>query len=249
MQFELAKLSLEGDRAENQDRVAVMSAESCALIVAIDGMGGHAGGSAASAEAARCFSEAFRSATHPMLDPQGFLIRTLEKAHSRIVALGESIPVDQRPRATCAVCLVQDGRAYSAHVGDSRIYHLRNGRLISRSRDHSHVELLLQDGEISEEEVRTHPMRNYVESCLGGDVQIPDLAIAMPGQVQVGDVIVVCSDGLWSGLEDEDFLPLAANGADLEQELRDLADMAVKANAPHSDNTSAAILRFSGATP
>jgi len=245
VQFEFAKLSLSGDRTENQDRVAVMSKGGSALIAVVDGMGGHAEGAAASQAAVTCFAEMFRAETHPVFDPQGFLIRMLERAHARLVDLGESIAVDHRPRATCAVCLVQDGGAYCAHVGDSRIYHMRAAGLVSRSRDHSHVELLLQEGVIKECEMKSHPMRNYVECCLGGDRPLPDMSIAARSHVRPGDVLLVCSDGLWTGIEDDELFALTAPDAPLEATLGTVAAQAVENNAPHSDNTSAAAVRIS----
>ncbi len=79
----------------------------------------------------------------------------LSRAHDEVVGLGEELAVDFRPRATCAVCLVQEGGAFWAHIGDSRIYQVRDGAVQMRSRDHSHVEVLIQEGAITEEEAGT----------------------------------------------------------------------------------------------
>ncbi len=244
MQFELAKLSLPGDRTENQDRVAVMSKNGTALISVVDGMGGHTGGAAASAAAVDRIERLFNETTRPVLDPQGFLIRALSAAHADIVELGKEMTVDHRPRATSAICLVQDDSAYCAHIGDSRIYHLRGTAVVSRSRDHSHVEVLLQEGMIREEEMKSHPMRNYVECCLGGDWQLPDMSIAARRAVKPGDVLMVCSDGLWSGVEDEHIATLGDPDGSLDTGLKTLAEAAVQNNAPNSDNTSAAAIRL-----
>jgi serine/threonine protein phosphatase PrpC len=145
------------------------------------------------------------------------------------------------------VCLVQDGGAYWAHVGDSRIYQLRGGAIKSRTRDHSHVELLLREGLIAESEMRTHPMRNFVECCLGGDVPLPDMSVTSRIKLEPGDVVLVCTDGLWSGLEDSDFGNAARDERmPIDSMLRSLADRAVANNAPHSDNTSVAAARWRG---
>ena len=95
--------------------------------------------------------------------------------------IGLHLPLEQRPRATCAVCLVQQGSAYWAHVGDSRIYLLRHGAVAARTRDHSHVELLLREGLITPDQAHNHPMRNYVECCLGGDPVLPDMTMGSAG--------------------------------------------------------------------
>ena len=246
MLFESAKVSLPGHRPENQDRVEVIIEGPSALIIAVDGMGGHAEGAKASEITIDCIAECFSNETQPIVDPQGFLIGALSLAHDRVVELGDGIPIEHRPRATCAICLVQDSNAYCAHIGDSRMYQLRDAAVLHRSRDHSHVELLLREGVIDESEVKTHPMRNFVECCLGGDQPIPDMSIAPRRHVVPGDVLLVCSDGLWSGIEDEFLSPLTDKQNKLEPSLEQLAGQAVENNAPHSDNTSAAALRLNG---
>lgn len=246
MAFEVAKVSLKGHRAENQDRAEVVTQGPSALLIVVDGMGGHAEGARASEVTVAGIVKRFREVGQPVLDPQGFLIAALSSAHDQVVALGAGIPIEQRPRATCAVCLVQDDNVYCAHVGDSRIYQLRGQSVLHRSRDHSHVELLLHEGLIAESEVRSHPMRNYVECCLGGDEPLPDMSIAGRRRLAAGDVLLLCSDGLWTGVSDSALLSLTAPEADLEQTLIDVAKRAVDKNAPNSDNTTAAALRING---
>lgn len=243
-----ASVSLPGDRQKNQDLVRVIGDADAWLLVAVDGMGGHAEGERAAAVTVETLGELFQELARPLLDPQGFLTLALARAHDRVVSLGASVPIDHRPRATCAACLVQDGGSYWAHIGDSRVYQLREGRVLERTRDHSHVELLLREGLIAEAEMRSHPMRNFVECCLGGDVVLPDMSVTSRKALAAGDVLLVCTDGLWSGLEDEDFGTLTSAGRKLESELKALAQKAVKRNAPYSDNTSAAVLRWDGAT-
>jgi serine/threonine protein phosphatase PrpC len=245
---EFARVSLTGQRAENQDRVEVVANGPSTLLIVVDGMGGHAQGARASEVTIDCVKKRFSAVGQPVLDPQGFLIAALSEAHDRVVELGSGINLEQRPRATCAVCLVQDQRVYCAHMGDSRIYLLRKRKVVHRSRDHSHVELLLHEGVIREEEVSSHPMRNFVECCLGGDEPLPDMSISGPRRLQTGDVLLLCSDGLWSGVSDEALLALTGPDRELEQVLLELADKAVAANAPGSDNTSAAAMRINGAS-
>jgi len=246
VQLEYAKVSLTGHRAENQDRVDVVSQGPSVLMIVVDGMGGHAEGAKASEAIVGCLSRSFREAGQPVLDPQGFLIAALAAAHDKVVALGSGIPVEQRPRATCAVCLVQDDNLYCAHIGDSRIYQLRGNSVLHRSRDHSHVELLLHEGLIEESEVRNHPMRNFVECCLGGDEPLPDMSIAPRRRLENGDVVVLCSDGLWTGTTDAALAGLLDPDASLEKALAEVARSAVEKNAPNSDNTTAAALRMNG---
>jgi serine/threonine protein phosphatase PrpC len=183
----------------------------------------------------------------PVFDPQGFLYMALSSAHDEVVKLGNELAVDFRPRATCAVCLVQEGGAFWAHIGDSRIYQLRNGRVLSRSRDHSHVEVLIQEGAITEEEALDHPMRNFVECCIGGDAPVPDMSITGKKHLQSGDVLLACSDGLWSGLSDSDVAEISNDGTDtLTENLKKLSMRALNANSPYSDNTTGTALKWTG---
>jgi len=246
LRLEHAKLSLIGDREENQDRVGVIQAEKASLLIAIDGMGGHSDGARAAQVASETVAEAFKRVSHPIFDPIGFLHLVIGRAHLNLVNLGAKLSMEARPRATCALCLVQDDAAFFAHVGDSRIYHLRGGAVRERTRDHSHVELLLQEGVITEAEIAAHPMRNFVECCLGGDAWLPGMTITHQKRLEPGDVLLVCTDGLWSGVGDEMIASLAANGDPLAGGLRKLGEQAVRASGPYSDNTSAAALRFLG---
>ena len=239
MALDFAKLSLVGNRQENQDRIELIAHPESTLMICVDGMGGHSHGARAAELVVDTLGERFTGIARPVFDPQGFLIMALADAHDRVVDMGESQHVDQRPRATCAVCLVQDGIAYWAHVGDSRLYQIRAGEIINRTRDHSHVEVLLREGLIEEAEIKSHPMRNFVECCLGGDRALPDMSISGRIDLRDGDVLLACTDGFWSGLEDKDIIVLGDAQRPLDQLLHQASEQAVSTNAPHSDNTSA----------
>jgi serine/threonine protein phosphatase PrpC len=247
VRVDFSKLTLPGNRTENQDRVDVVAANDALLLIVVDGMGGHAHGARAAEVTVATLKECFGEIPLPVFDPQGFLTLALARAHDRVVKLGDGVALDHKPRATCAACLVQDGGSYWAHVGDSRVYQLRRGAVHARTRDHSHVELLLREGLIAEHEMKGHPMRNFVECCLGGDVPLPDMSITARQKLEPGDVLVACTDGLWSGLDDHDFAGLArAERPPLERDVRALAERAVAKNSPYSDNTSVAAVRWLG---
>jgi serine/threonine protein phosphatase PrpC len=247
MQIEYAKVSALGDRQDNQDRAAVVVSDEAALMLVFDGMGGHSDGAKAAETGLKVVQELFMEAPQPIFDPQGFLYMALSKAHDEVVRLGAEVAVDFRPRATCAICLVQEGGAYWAHIGDSRIYQVRDGAVLSRSRDHSHVEVLIQEGAISEEEALDHPMRNFVECCIGGDAPVPDMSITNRKSLESGDVLLACSDGLWSGLSDGDMAEIGAPGEDnLVENLKSLSMKALNVNSPYSDNTTGTAIRWIG---
>jgi serine/threonine protein phosphatase PrpC len=247
LQIEYAELSLLGDREDNQDRVTVSAAEQAALLVVIDGMGGHSDGSRAADTALKSLLESFRQTSLPMFDPLGFLHLALSRAHDDVAKLGNGQIIDTRPRATTAVCLVQEGAAFWAHIGDSRVYHMRHGKILQRTRDHSHVELLLREGKITEEELPTHPMRNFVECCLGGDPAIPEMTVSGRHALQPGDVLLLCTDGIWANLRDSDIAGFfREDNQELRAWLEALGRRAVQASAPFSDNSTAAVLRWHG---
>lgn len=245
MEIEYAKVSAVGDRQDNQDRAAIVVADDATIMLVFDGMGGHSDGARAAETGLKFVEAMFTSTQLPVFDPQGFLYMALSSAHDAVVAIGEELPVDFRPRATCAICLIQESGTYWAHIGDSRIYHLRDGRVLSRSRDHSHVEVLIQEGAISEEEALDHPMRNFVECCIGGDAPVPDMTITVRHALEPGDVLLVCTDGLWSGVGDDVIAEtICAADQPLAENLRALSLAAMTANAPYSDNTTGTALRW-----
>jgi PPM family protein phosphatase len=246
LRVEYADISLLGGREENQDRVTAAVAEHAALLVVVDGMGGHAHGARAAQVTQQVIVDAFWQAPQPLFDPMGFLHLTLGRAHAEVVKLGAQLPLEQRPRATCAVCLIQQRASWWAHVGDSRLYHVRQGALLMRSRDHSHVELLLREGLINAEQAHNHPMRNFVECCLGGDPILPDMSISRRRPLKTNDVLLVCSDGLWGGLKDSEIAGALGTPGVLREKLLTLGERAVKRAGAGSDNTSAAALRWLG---
>jgi serine/threonine protein phosphatase PrpC len=247
LRVEYADITLVGARDENQDRVVAAVAEHAALLLVVDGMGGHADGAKAAEVTQKTVLEAFWHTPHPLFDPLGFLHMTLGRAHEEVVRIGTSLPLEQRPRATCAACLVQQGAAWWAHIGDSRVYHIRRGALVQRTRDHSHVELLLREGLITAEQAVNHPMRNFVECCIGGDPILPDMTLSARRFLESDDVLLVCTDGMWATLKDEEIATRlsTASGA-LREQLTSLGQLAVARGGAGSDNTSAAALRWQG---
>jgi len=124
---------------------------------------------------------------------------------------------------------------------------LRGGKVFERTRDHSHVELLLRAGRITEQQAQGHPMRNYVECCIGGDPVLPEMTLSGRRALLPGDVLMLCSDGLWSGLTDEQLAALAREPrTELRETLTSLGEQAISNSAPYADNTSAAAVRWLG---
>lgn len=246
MQIEVAKFSHIGSRDENQDRAEVLIGDHTVLAIVVDGMGGHAAGAAAAVTTVATVAGRFRHSKQPLPFPERFLTRAVGEAHDAVVRMGRDKPLDAMPRATCAIALVQQDTAYWAHVGDSRVYLLRRGRVVERTRDHTHVEMLLQEGLLDESEIAHHPMRSFVDQCLGGDTTRPPVTVAGPHLLLSGDTLLVCSDGVWNGSRDPSLADSVehASGDGLQERMETVVTDAVARNQPASDNATVAAIRW-----
>jgi serine/threonine protein phosphatase PrpC len=108
-----------------------------------------------------------------------------------------AITADEEPHSTVAAFLIlPDRQAFTVHAGDSRVYHFRSNELLRRTVDHSYVQRLVQEGKITETQANTHPQSNLLTGCLGTQ-QDPPITLAQLDQLEVGDTLLACSDGLW----------------------------------------------------
>jgi len=231
-----------GNRSSNQDRCLILERFGRVLLVVADGMGGHARGDLAAQTAIDSLSCSFLAKLDTIDDPQDFLKTALHSAHMDIVDAGLAVDPPVNPRTTCVVCLIQGDQACWAHVGDSRLYLLRDHMLLARTRDHTPVEELLQSGAIAEEDLRTHPLRNSVSRCLGGGLKLPKISFDQ-ARLNADDLLLLCSDGLWSALPEQRLTELSTYD-DLERSANLLTDEADLASYPHSDNISLVCLHW-----
>jgi len=198
MQFTIFQESRKGSRRINEDRIAYTYGRDTLLLVVADGMGGHVGGEIAAQICVRLFIERFQQEAKPVLkNPTKFLQDSMTRAHKALGSYANQFSMIETPRTTCVACVVQSNDAYWAHVGDSRLYLYRQGKLIGQTRDHSKVQYLVDQGLIDAEAAAAHPDRNRIFSCLGGIVD-PVIDVGKRTPLRNGDVIVLCTDGLWS---------------------------------------------------
>jgi len=211
MRFSIYQDSLIGARASNQDRMGYCYTRDSLLMLVADGMGGHARGEVAAHVALQVAASTFQEEARPMLsDPPAFLDRTLRRAHREILRYQDMHGLPESPRTTIVACVVQDGRAWWAHAGDSRLYLVREARVAMRTRDHSKVQNLIDLGMIDERDSATHPERNKVLNCLGSPFE-PTIEHGGDVALRPGDTLMLCSDGVWSALPEADLLePLTA---------------------------------------
>src|SRR5574341_2186313 len=165
MDFAISQLTRIGGRETNEDRAAYVRSRDSLLLVVADGMGGHAHGEVAAEIAVRTLAEAFQSVAQPRLArPGAFLEETLMAAHHAIVEQALADRLEEIPGTTCVACVVQDGQAWWGHAGDSRLYHLRDGRVLARTRDHSLTRQMADLAGLSEEEEAALGGRNIIYS-------------------------------------------------------------------------------------
>ena len=243
MNVETAQVSRQGNRDQNQDRALIVTVESRLLLTLADGMGGHMGGELAAEVAVETLAQAFHN-QHDTLEPAEFLRRSIVEAHQAVVALGGDLDPELRPRTTITACLVSAGMVRWAHVGDSRVYFIRDRKLLARTRDHSAVEILAQQGLLDETDLAIHPLRNFVDQCLGGEPELPTIDISDPHPLLAGDVVVLCSDGFWAPFNDTQLAQALGEQMELKASLESLALEAELRTTPASDNVTAAALRW-----
>ncbi|MBM3117302.1 PP2C family protein-serine/threonine phosphatase [Jeongeupia naejangsanensis] len=204
MKFTVFQDSRCGARKNNQDRVGYSYSRDALLLVVADGMGGHLHGEVAAQLAVELLTDQFEQKAQPALaNPLQFLADSFQRCHEAIYDYAARKEMLEIPRTTCVACIVQDGIAYWAHVGDSRLYLLRGSKVLAQTRDHSKVRRLLDERKITEEEARVHPEKNKIYSCLGG-VYPPEIDLGGKIALSDGDTLLLCSDGLWGSLEDDE---------------------------------------------
>jgi serine/threonine protein phosphatase PrpC len=232
-----------GGRDYNQDRLGVWRTPESTLLVVADGMGGHANGDVAAQLVVEHLGAEFERAAQPRLaDPDLFLTRRIASAHALLGRAARARGLGEVPRTTVAACVVQGARVFWLHVGDSRFYLIRGGRVRARTKDHTRVQKLLDEGRIGEQDVHVHPERNVLLQCLGGPVP-PRAAPASSAELERGDLLLLCSDGLWGALAQEELLAQLP-GADLDAALESLVTRAERVAGRHGDNVSAIALRW-----
>jgi serine/threonine protein phosphatase PrpC len=232
-----------GGRDYNQDRLGIWRTPECTLLVMADGMGGHANGDMAAQLVVEHLGAEFERAARPRLaDPDRFLYRRISSAHALLGRAARARGLDEVPRTTVAACVVQDARVYWLHVGDSRFYLIRGGKVRARTRDHTRVQKLLDEGSIREQDVPVHPERNVLLQCLGGPVA-PRIVPASSAELERGDLLLLCSDGLWGPLAEEE-LVAELRAVDLDAALESVVTRAERAAGRHGDNISAIALHW-----
>ena len=186
-----------GDRSEQQDRVAILTssnAPDCALGVLADGMGGRSGGAIAAENV--ILTSKLRFEEFARADPiEPFFNALVGEVHTILRLTGMTSGLE--PHSTFAAVLLQPDRVDWCHVGDSRIYHIRERKLMHCTSDHTLFHELVQHRKMSADRARLHPAANSLVNALGAD-RHPVATFGSLVEPQAGDTFLLCSDGLWN---------------------------------------------------
>ncbi len=232
LDFDTAFLSRTGARAHNEDACGYR--DGCWVVA--DGLGGHGGGEVASQLAVEAVLGAW-SPTVPVT--AAALIQGLEAAAAAIHSHQAEDPGLSGMRTTLVVLATDGARALWAHVGDSRLNVLRNGRVRFQTEDHSVPQALVRAGELTPAGVRDHPDRNRLLRALGdGQPPRPTLAAA-PFELQAGDAFLLCSDGFWEAVTEGEMEVALAKATDAHDWLERM-ELGLRRHArPSQDNYTA----------
>lgn len=239
MKFSVVQLSSKGGRERNEDRMGYSYTRQACLFVVADGMGGHPDGDVAAQLALQSVSEHFQRLARPGLDNVAdFLEAALLDAHHHILRHAASRDMAYAPRTTLVAAVVQGGQAWWVHCGDSRLYVIRGGRVLARTRDHSYGEL----------HGRMPPAlagrlgRNVLFTCLGAPTR-PLFEVAGPVELQRHDRVVLCSDGLWGSVPDA-VLARELGRKPVSRAVPELVDAALRRAGAGSDNVTVVAMEW-----
>lgn len=240
MKFSVFQLSRIGGRVKNEDRMGYCYTRESGLFVLADGMGGHPEGEVAAQLALETISALYRKEAKPFVrDPAEFLARGLMAAHQHIVRYATTKGMLDTPRTTLIAAILQGTSATWVHCGDSRLYVVRDGQLLVRTRDHSYLEQ--QNAGLIKLD---HMNRNILFTCLGSPIKPVFDKACVP--LMQGDKLLLCSDGLWGALSDEEIVHRLARQS-VSQAVPDLVAHALRAGGDHGDNVT--VLAMEWETP
>nr|WP_297357761.1 PP2C family serine/threonine-protein phosphatase [uncultured Caldimonas sp.] len=235
MRFSVYQVSRKGGREKNEDRMGYCYTRDSGLFALADGMGGHPEGEVASQVALQTMAALFQRDAKPMLkDPVRFLHDAIIAGHHQLLRYATEKALIDTPRTTVVACVMQNGAAYWAHCGDSRLYLVRGDKLIARTRDHSYSEL--QETLNGVVPLGEKFNRNVLFTCLGSPGK-PVVDTVGPMLMQSGDRVMLCSDGLWSSVPDNVITEQLATRA-ISDAVPELVEQALRRAGSKSDNVT-----------
>ncbi|WP_269533685.1 PP2C family serine/threonine-protein phosphatase [Chitinimonas sp. BJYL2] len=243
MKFTIYQETRRGARQYNQDRMCYSYSRDSLLMVVADGMGGHLHGEVAAQITVELMAELFQKKARPTIqNPHQFLTDGFNKCHDAILNYAANHSLLETPRTTVVAAIIQDGLGYWAHVGDSRLYHVRAGKVLSRTRDHSKVQQMVDLGQLTPEQAERHPEKNKIYNCLGS-IFPPDVETGGKVPLLDGDSVLLCTDGLWGHMESDELAQMLT-GYPALYSLPQMLDRAESRGGAHGDNLTGVAINW-----
>lgn len=229
-------------RKANEDHGGHFETINGLVSVVCDGMGGHVGGAVASEVAVRTIHDFLDS--QYIEDPREAIGLAIDEANKAIIKQAEQNPDLDGMGSTCVLLIVRNGKVYIGHVGDSRIYLIREKTIVQLTKDHSFVQTLVDIGQITKEQAEHHPRKNEITNALGLPSMSPATVREEPIEPQAGDCFLLCSDGLSGMVSDHDIEKIVSRQRDYSSQQR--ADLLVQAanNNGGLDNITVELVEF-----
>ncbi|MBK6863936.1 MAG: serine/threonine-protein phosphatase [Ideonella sp.] len=244
MRFSVYQVSRKGGREKNEDRMGYCYTRDAGLFALADGMGGHPEGEVASQIALQTMAARFQRDAKPTLaDPTRFLNEAIIAGHHQLLRYATQKSLLDTPRTTIVACVLQGNAAYWAHCGDSRLYLVRAGKLVARTRDHSYTEL--QETMSKVVAIGERFNRNVLFTCLGSPGK-PVVDAVGPLLLQRGDRILLCSDGLWGNVSDAEVTDQLA-ARTISDAVPELVEVALRNGGERCDNVTVLAMEWESA--
>ena len=236
MTWQIVSAQSSGMRHEQQDDGGAWTSRDGKSVLAViaDGAGGHHGGRQAALTAVATARKLWKNVPPTSKDARDFLEKISRSAHEAVAKEARS---ERSSRTTWVALLAFENEAHWVHSGDSRLYHFSSGKLSSRTVDHSLIQALLEQGKVTEAQIRTHPDRAILLQSLGG----PHYAPVESGFAKIGrdDLFILCTDGVFGDINEDELRQLAvATRNQRTQLVKDLVQMAVKRGGKRADNAT-----------
>jgi PPM family protein phosphatase len=242
MQLEYFQLTNVGDREANQDYMANIIENDYALFIVADGLGGHQAGEKASQFFCQCMLSRAASYSRKIAEnPVDIFSAWIKDAINEMKVLFDDDLIADQAHTTCAILYLDDQQTLVAHCGDSRVYKLNPTEIVWRTRDHSVPEDLLNVGLITEEELAHHPEQNHLTRSINVN-KAHAIDIKVFPQIAQDETFVLCSDGFWGHVKQDELLQLANLESNVDQ-LNRLAMLSVYRANGNSDNLTVISVR------
>lgn len=243
MKFTHATISHPGGRKVNEDassNLMITAGQGCWAVA--DGLGGHGGGDVASKIVVDTIVEAYRNTPE---FSSAHLGKLLELAQQAILLRQQNDYRLSAMRSTTVVLLLDDAKAWWAHVGDTRLYHFASGHIVHQTKDHSVPQAMVDAGDIGYDDIRHHEDRNRLTRSLGNDGKVRTTILEQPVAIGEGDAFLICTDGFWE-LVTETEMEAAFAKSDTPENWLAQMEIILLRNAPASHDNYTATVIFCG---